>query len=67
MTTRMCDACGVRPAVVAVRRTVPSEGQRVQYLRELHAVEARGGRSPFGRSPLGSGSLFDDFFDRSSR
>ena len=64
MATRMCDVCGVRPAVVAVRRTVPGEGQTVQYLCELHAAEARGGRSPFGRSPLGGGSLFDDFFDR---
>ncbi len=64
MATRMCDVCGIRPAVVAVRRTVPGEGQTVQYLCELHAAEARGGRSPFGRSPLGGGSLFDDFFDR---
>ena len=64
MATRMCDVCGIRPAVVAVRRTVPGEGQTVQYLCELHAAEARGGGSPFGRSPLGGGSLFDDFFDR---
>ena len=64
MATRMCDVCGIRPAVVAVRRTVPGEGQTVQYLCELHAAEARGGSSPFGRSPLGGGSLFDDFFDR---
>jgi ATP-dependent Clp protease ATP-binding subunit ClpC len=64
MATRMCDVCGVRPAVVAVRRTVPGEGQTVQYLCEVHAAEARGGRPPFGRSPLGGGSLFDDFFDR---
>jgi ATP-dependent Clp protease ATP-binding subunit ClpC len=62
--TRMCDVCGIRPAVVAVRRTVPGEGQTVQYLCELHAAEARGGRSPLGASPLGGGSLFDDFFDR---
>ena len=64
MATRMCDVCGIRPAVVAVRRTVPGEGQTVQYLCELHAAEARSGRSPLGASSLGGGSLFDDFFDR---
>jgi ATP-dependent Clp protease ATP-binding subunit ClpC len=64
MATRMCDVCGVRPAAVAVRRTVPGEGQTVQYLCELHAAEARGGRPPLGTSALGGGSLFDDFFDR---
>src|ERR687897_1324224 len=32
---------------------------------EIHAAEAGVGRSSFGgRSPLGGGSLFDDFFDR---
>src|SRR5918999_1620768 len=31
-----------------------------RHLCELHAAEARGGRSPFG----GGGSLFDDFFSR---
>ena len=35
MATRMCDVCGVRPAVVAVRRRMPGEGQTVQYLCEL--------------------------------
>jgi ATP-dependent Clp protease ATP-binding subunit ClpC len=57
---RMCDVCGVRPATVTIRRIVPGEGQRVQHLCELHAAEARGG----GGSPLGGGSLFDDFFSR---
>jgi hypothetical protein len=56
MATRMYDVCGISPAVVAVRRTVPGEGQTVQYLCELHAAEARGGRSSLGSSPLG-GSL----------
>jgi ATP-dependent Clp protease ATP-binding subunit ClpC len=64
MATRMCDVCGVRPAVVEVRRRIPGEGQTVQYLCELHAAEARGGRPPLGASSLGGGSLFDDFFDR---
>ena len=65
MATRMCDICGIRPAVVTVRRAVPGEGQRVEHLCEIHAAEAGVGRSTFGgRSPLGGGSLFDDFFDR---
>src|ERR687894_474818 len=66
MATRMCDVCGIRPAVVTVRRVVPGEGQRVEHLCEIHAAEAGVGRSSFGgRSPLGrGGSLFDDFFDR---
>jgi ATP-dependent Clp protease ATP-binding subunit ClpC len=65
MATRMCDVCGIRPAVVTVRRVVPGEGQRVEHLCEIHAAEAGVGRSTFGgRSPLGGGSLFEDFFDR---
>ena len=65
MATRMCDICGIRPAVVTVRRVVPGEGQRVEHLCEIHAAEAGVGRSTFGgSSPLGGGSLFDDFFDR---
>ena len=65
MATRMCDVCGIRPAVVTVRRVVPGEGQRVEHLCEIHAAEAGVGRSTFGgSSPLGGGSLFDDFFDR---
>src|SRR5215203_5517170 len=64
MATRMCDVCGIRPAVVTVRRVVPGEGQRVEHLCEIHAAEAGVGRSTFGgRSPLRGGSLFDDFFD----
>ena len=65
MATRMCDICGIRPAVVTVRRVVPGEGQRIEHLCEIHAAEAGVGRSSLGgRSPLGGGSLFDDFFDR---
>src|SRR5215217_4376016 len=65
MATRMCDVCGIRPAVVTVGRVIPGEGQRVEHLCEIHAAEAGVGRSTFGgRSPLGGGSLFDDFFDR---
>jgi ATP-dependent Clp protease ATP-binding subunit ClpC len=71
MATRMCDVCGIRPAVVTVRRIVPGEGQRVEHLCEIHAAEAGVntgrsglGESPLGGSPLGGGSLFDDFVGR---
>src|ERR671916_400849 len=66
MATRMCDVCGIRPAVVTVRRVVPGEPPMTEHLCEVHAAEAGvgGGRSPFGGSPFGGGSLFDDFFDR---
>ena len=56
---RMCDVCGVRPSVVALRRIVPGAGQRVEHLCEIHAAESRGGRPSFG-----SRSLFDDFLSR---
>ena len=60
--TRMCDVCGVRPAVTAVRHIVPGEPPRTEDLCELHAAQATGGgrRSPFGSG----GSLFDDFFNK---
>src|SRR5919112_151655 len=64
MATRMCEMCGVRPATVALRRIVPGEPPRIEHLCEVHAAEARGERSRFGGSPLGGGSLFDDFFSR---
>jgi ATP-dependent Clp protease ATP-binding subunit ClpC len=64
MATRMCEVCGVRPATVAIRRIVPGEPPRIEHLCEVHAAEARGGRSRSGGSPLGGGSLFDDFFGR---
>jgi ATP-dependent Clp protease ATP-binding subunit ClpC len=38
---------------------VSGEAPRTEYLCEVHAAEARGGRTPFG-----GGSLFDDFFGR---
>jgi ATP-dependent Clp protease ATP-binding subunit ClpC len=62
---RMCDVCGVRPAVTTMRRIGPGEAPRTQYLCEVHAAQARGGRTPFGgRSSIGGGGLFDDFFNR---
>jgi ATP-dependent Clp protease ATP-binding subunit ClpC len=59
MASRLCDVCGARPATVAIRRIVPGGGQRIEHLCDVHAAQARGGRSSFGR-----GSLFDDFFDQ---
>ena len=61
--TRLCDVCGLRPAVTAVRRIVSGEPPRTEHLCEVHAAQASvGGRSsPFGG---GGGSLFDDFFNR---
>ena len=64
MATRMCEVCGVRPATVAIRRITPGEPPRIEHLCEVHAAEARGGRSRPRGSPLGGGSLFDDFFGR---
>src|ERR671917_2917437 len=64
MARRMCEVCGVRPATAAIRRIVPGVPPRIEYLCEVHAAEARGGRSRLGGSPLGGGSLFDDFFGR---
>src|ERR687894_18727 len=64
MATRMCEVCGVRPASVAIRRIVPGEPPRIEHLCGVHAAEAGGGRSRLGGSPLGGGSLFDDFFSR---
>ncbi|MDQ4062870.1 MAG: AAA family ATPase [Actinomycetota bacterium] len=65
---KMCDVCGMRPAVVTVRRMVPGEPARMENLCKMHAAEAGiggGGRSPFGSPSSGSGgSLFDEFFGR---
>ena len=63
---KMCDVCGVRPAVVTVRRAGPGESPRTENLCDVHAAQAGvgGGRSPFGGSSLGGGSLFDEFFGR---
>jgi ATP-dependent Clp protease ATP-binding subunit ClpC len=64
MATRRCEVCGVRPASVAIRRIVPGEPPRIEYVCGVHAAEARVERSRLGGSPLGGGSLFDDFFGR---
>ena len=52
--------------MVTVRRTVSGEPPRTENLCDVHAAEAGVGsrRSPLGGSPLGGGSLFDEFFGR---
>lgn len=62
---QLCDVCGIRPAVVTVRRVVPGEPPRTEHLCDIHAAQAREGRrSPFDGASLGGGGLFDDFFNR---
>lgn len=63
MTRRMCEVCGARPASVTLRRIVPGEGSRIEHLCERHAAQARGDRA-FSGGSMGSGSLFEDFFNR---
>jgi hypothetical protein len=51
---RMCDVCVVRPAVTTMKRIAPGEPPRTEYLCEVHAAQARGGRMPLGgRSSFG--------------
>ena len=57
--SRMCDVCGVRPAVGTVRRIRPGQPAETLHLCEIHMAEQRGMRSGFG----GLG-MFDDFFSR---
>ena len=61
MATTLYDVCGVRLAVVTLRRTVPGEAPKIENLCEIDAAEAAIGRSAFRRSSPGGGSLFDDF------
>jgi ATP-dependent Clp protease ATP-binding subunit ClpC len=61
----MCDICDIRPAVTTMRSIASGEAPRTEYHCEVHAAQARGGRTPFGgRSSVRGGSLFDDFFNR---
>jgi ATP-dependent Clp protease ATP-binding subunit ClpC len=59
--TRMCDVCGVRPAVGIIQRVRPGQPPETLHLCEVHLAEQR-------MSGLGSGfgglSMFDDFFSR---
>ena len=59
--TRMCDICGVRPAVRTIQQVRPGQPPETLHLCEIHLAEQR-------ISSLGSGfgglSMFDDFFSR---
>src|SRR5918995_4879386 len=57
--SRMCDVCGVRPAVGTIQRIRPGNPPETLHLCELHLAERRGVQSGFG----GLG-MFDDFFSR---
>ncbi|MEA2447204.1 MAG: ATP-dependent Clp protease ATP-binding subunit ClpC, partial [Actinomycetota bacterium] len=56
---RMCDRCGIRPAVGSIKRVRPGGQAETEYLCEIHLAETQRGGSDFG----GLG-LFDDFFNR---
>jgi ATP-dependent Clp protease ATP-binding subunit ClpC len=58
--TRMCDVCGVRPAVGSIQVVRPGQPPETQYLCDIHLAERRG-QSPSGFGGLG---MFDDFFSR---
>jgi ATP-dependent Clp protease ATP-binding subunit ClpC len=59
--TRMCDICGIRPAVGTIRRVRPGQPPETLHLCEIHLAEQR-------MTGLGSGfggfGGFDDFFSR---
>jgi ATP-dependent Clp protease ATP-binding subunit ClpC len=57
--TRMCDVCGVRPAVGTIERIRPGQPPETLHLCQVHLAERRGMGSSFG----GLG-MFDDFFSR---
>jgi ATP-dependent Clp protease ATP-binding subunit ClpC len=61
MAQRMCDVCGIRPAVSTVQRIRPGRPPETQYLCEVHLQEARAADSGSGFGGLG---MFDDFFSR---
>jgi hypothetical protein len=57
--TRMCDVCGVRPAVGTIERIRPGQPPETLHLCQVHLAERRGMGSSFG----GLG-MFDDLFSR---
>jgi ATP-dependent Clp protease ATP-binding subunit ClpC len=57
--TRMCDVCGIRPAVGTIQRIRPGQPPETLHLCEVHLAERRSAGSGFG----GLG-MFDDFFSR---
>ena len=61
---RMCDVCGIRPAVGSIQVIRPGQPPETQYLCQIHMAERRAGRSGFGG--FGGLGMFDDFFSRFS-
>lgn len=57
---RMCDACGVRPAVGSIRRIGPGQAPHTEYVCDVHLAE----RQSAGGSGFGGLGMFDDFFSR---
>jgi ATP-dependent Clp protease ATP-binding subunit ClpC len=63
--SRMCDVCGVRPAVGTVRRIRPGRQAETLHLCEVHLAEYQQARTGSGFGGMGGGiGLFDDFFSR---
>jgi ATP-dependent Clp protease ATP-binding subunit ClpC len=64
--TRMCDVCGVRPAVGTIQRIRPGQPPETLNLCEVHLAEYGQTGSGFGGAGSGFGGLgmFDDFFSR---
>ena len=62
MSTKMCDVCGIRPAVGTVRVIRPGQPPETLYLCEIHLAERQRAGAGFGRG--GGLGLFDDFFSR---
>jgi ATP-dependent Clp protease ATP-binding subunit ClpC len=61
MARRICDVCGVRPAVGTVRRIGPGRPADTLNLCEVHLAERRLGGTGSGFGGLG---MFDDSFSR---
>ena len=59
--TRMCDICGVRPAVGTIQRVRSGQSPQTLHLCEIHLAEQR---MPGLGSGFGGLSIFDDFFSR---
>ena len=57
--SRMCDVCGIRPAVGTIQRIRPGQPPETLHLCQIHLAEQRAMSSGFG----GLG-MFDDFFSR---
>ena len=57
--SRMCDVCGIRPAVGTIQRIRPGQPPETLHLCQNHLAEQRAMSSGFG----GLG-MFDDFFSR---